>query len=314
MIRLSSFLTHESIQKRGAKSVVCLQSAAYPLLFCRAFASYYAEALGISFSYQSMQDDNQGAAMAALQTSFLGSNSCYWLGSFDDLAKSKQKAWLEFFNSYQGPHTLLFYSSTALDVAAEHREIIELPDAVDASLFQKVAHMLGAQTVSFRSQLFSQTDKLSLDEAYLFVKYDMVLGKGSQEFVTDWLPDMVVPEVSLFALSQALFDRKSSSFFRLWKQLSHRYPAPFWTTFWSEQMWRAYHYVSFQKKGKQLEAKKMGYRLPFSFLNRTWRNYSPEDLKSYHSFLYDIDFHIKNGGSDNVFDLFYATVLLQSSL
>lgn len=309
MIRLSSFLTPDAIQKKREKSVICLHASTYPLLFGRAFAMHYADALGMSFSYQSMQADNQGAAMAALQTSFLGSNSCYWLGSFDDLAKSKQKAWLEFFNSYRGPHTLLFYSSTPIDSKAAHIETIELPDAVDASLFQKVAHMLGAQTVSFRSQLFRQTDKLSLDEAYLFVKYDTVLGKGSQEFVTDWLPDMVVPEVSLFSLSQALFDRKPASFFRLWKQLSHRYAAPFWTTFWSEQMWRAYHYVSFQKKGKQLEAKKMGYRLPFSFLNRAWRNYSLEDLKSYHSFLYEIDYHVKNGGSDHALDFFYATVL-----
>ena len=40
------------------------------------------------------------------------------------------------------------------------------------------------------------------------------------------------------------------------------------------------------------------------FSNRDW-----EKL-----YRYAIDFHIKNGGSDNVFDLFYATVLLQSSL
>jgi len=312
MMKLSSFLTQKTVNNEAVKAVVCLQGTAYPLLFGRAFAQSYAELIGMPLSYQSMQAENQSAAMAALQTSFLGTASCYWLGNFDDLSKGKQKVWAEFLKAYTGPHTLLFYSAASFD-GSEFFETIELPDAVDVSLFSKIAQMLGAEVVSFRSQLFRQTNALSLDEAYLFVKYDAVLGKGSQEFVTDWLPDMIVPEVSLFSLSQALFDRKASSFFRLWKQLSHRYSAPFWTTFWSEQMWRAYHYVTFQKKGKPLEAKKIGYRLPFSFLNRTWRNHKLDDLKAYHHFLYDIDFHVKNGGAEHALDLFYATVLLQTS-
>ncbi len=307
MMRLSSVLTSSPSKAAAAKSVICLKSSNYPLLFGRAFSMYYAEQLGLAFCYQSMQADNQSAAMAALQTSFLGSTSCYWLGSFDDLSKSKQKVWAEFFKKYTGPHTLIVFSSASF--SAPDIETIELPDVVDGLLFQKIAQMLGQKKVSFQSPLFGQTNKISLDEAYLFVKYDGVLGKGSATFAKDWLPDMVVPEVSLFSLSQALFDRKASSFFRLWKQLAHRYAAPFWITFWSEQMWRAYHYILYQKKGKQLDAKKMGYRLPFSFLNRAWRNYTLEELKSYHHFLYDMDHHVKNGGSTHILDLFYAMVL-----
>lgn len=310
-MKLLSFLSDTKNTQKTVKSAICLQGVSYPLLFGRACAQRYAELIGMSFSYQNMQAENQSAAMAALQTSFLGSTSCYWLGNFDDLSKGKQKVWAEFLKAYSGPHVVLFYSAASFNGGAQF-ETIELPDAVDVSLFSKIAQMLGVSNVSFASQLYRQTSSLSLDEAYLFVKYDAVLGKGSQEFVTDWLPDMIVPEVSLFSLSQALFDRKASSFFRLWKQLSHRYSAPFWTTFWSEQMWRAYHYVTFQKKGKQLEAKKIGYRLPFSFLNRTWRNHKLDDLKAYHHFLYEIDFHVKNGGADHALDLFYATVFLQS--
>jgi DNA polymerase III delta subunit len=140
-----------------------------------------------------------------------------------------------------------------------------------------------------------------------------VLGKGSAQFSRDWLPDMIVPELSLFSLSQALFDRKPSSFFKLWKQFSQKYSVPFWITFWSEQLWRAYCYVRLQKNGKEAEAKKIGYRLPFSFLNRSWRNYTLEELKTYHHLLYEIDYQVKNGGSAYALDLFYATMLLQSA-
>ncbi len=310
MIQLSSFLNDSSSIANSTKQVICFKSSVYPLLFGRACALYCAHLFGLSFSYQSMQTNNQPAAMAALQTSFLGTTFCYWLGSLDELSPSKQKAWTEFFKSYCGPHTLIFFSSAFSKTGSI--ETIELPDKVDASLLQNIAQMLGAQTVSFRAQLFKQTEKVSLDEAYLFVKYDAVLGKRSAQFASDWLPDMIVPEVSLFSLSQALFDRKPSSFFRLWKQLAHRYTPPFWITFWSEQLWRAYCYVRFQRRGKQLEAKKIGYRLPFSFLNRTWRNYTLEELKAYHHFLYEIDYQVKNGGSAYALDLFYATVLLQS--
>ncbi len=312
MMQSFSFLNDSFQLINSSKQVICFKSSVYPLLFGRACASYCAQLFGLSFSYQRMQTNNQAAAMAALQTSFLGTSNCYWLGSLDELSPSKQKVWTEFFKSYHGPHRLIFFSSTFVSSKIGSIETIELPDKVDASLFQNIAQMLGAQTISFRVPLFKQTKKVSLDEAYLFVKYDAVLGKRSAQFARDWLPDMIVPEVSLFSLSQALFDRKPSSFFELWKQLAHRYTAPFWITFWSEQLWRAYCYVRFQKRGKQLEAKKIGYRLPFSFLNRTWRNYTLEELKAYHHFLYEIDYQVKNGGSAYALDLFYATILLQS--
>lgn len=310
-MKLSSFLTDTTVTRNTTQPVFCLQGKMYPLLFGRACAQQYAKRIGLPFSYQSMHGDNQSAAMAALQTSFLGTTSCYWLGNLDELSKSKQKVWVDFLKAYSGPHVVFFYSTISFDEAGSCR-MIELPDTVDIALFHRIAQMLGSKRVSFSSHVFQQTQALSLDEAYLFVQYDAVLGKESDEFVSDWLPDMIVPEVSLFSLSQALFDRKALSFFKLWKQLSHRYSVPFWTTFWSEQMWRAYHYVMYQKKGKQLEAKKIGYRLPFSFLNRSWRNHALDDLKAHHHFLYDIDFHVKNGGAEHALDLFYATVFSQS--
>jgi hypothetical protein len=306
MTRLSQFL-------KGTFSdglhVVCLQSEQYPLLFGRKFTQYVAEKRTIPFAYQSMKSDNQAATMAALQTSFLGSHSCYWLGSLDELPKSKQQQWIDFFSTYTGPHYLVF--STAISCASiQTIEVVEVPHALDAASLSSISPLFAGKSLSFKGDLFLQTDKLSVDELCLFMEYDAVLGRGASRFAKEWLSQMVVPELSLFSLSQALFDRKAASFFRLWKQLAQKYGAPFWITFWSEQMWRAYHYVALQQKGKQAEAKKVGYRLPFSFLNRTWRRYSLDELQQLHHFLYDIDFHIKNGGHAYALDLFYATLLV----
>ncbi len=301
MTRLTSFLTDKAA---FFQKVICFKGVRYPFLFTRACAADYARQQGLSFAHQHMNVENSVAAIAALQTTFLGAHFCYWLGSFDELSKSKQKIWTAFLSQYEGPHTLLFFSSAFFGAKVA---IVELPDYVDISLFQKITDMVQKKVVSFRGPLFRHTDTLSLDESYLLVQYDTVLGKGSAEFVRDWLPDIIVPELSLFSLSQAFFDRKASSFFARWRQLASRYAAPFWITFWSEQLWRAYCYVRFQKMGKHAEAKKIGYRLPFSLLHRTRCNYTLDELKAQHAFLYDIDYQVKNGGSAYALDLFYAS-------
>ena len=73
-MKLLSFLSDTKNTQKTVKSAICLQGVSYPLLFGRACAQRYAELIGMPCSYQSMQAENQSAAMAALQTSFRGSN------------------------------------------------------------------------------------------------------------------------------------------------------------------------------------------------------------------------------------------------
>ncbi len=293
------------------KPIICLSGYSYPLLFGRAFAQQMAKSLGYTLSYQNVQNDNSGAAMASLRTTFLGQKHCYWLGSIDNIGKKQQQEWLSFLEQYNGPHILLFFGQNLLKNKQENWNIISLPEDVGLPVFKNMAQFFEAREASFEQILFRQSEKITLDTAYLFLQYAQVVGQNSKQFATDWLPDMIVSEVSLFALSQALFDRNKTVFFSLWGQMAHRYSVPFWTTFWSEQLWRAYAYIRFQKLKKISEAKKIGYRLPFSFLNRTWRSYSLERLKKAHNFLYEIDHQVKNGGDAFALDLFYAIFLLQ---
>ena len=293
------------------KPVICLTGSSYPLLFGRAFAQKGADSLGCTFSYQNMQCDKPTDVMASLRTTFLGHKHCYWLGSFDNVAKKQQQAWLSFLAEYDGPHTLLFFGQNLLKNKQKNWSTLSLPTDVSLAFFQDLALFFGTKKASFEQLLFRQSEKVTLDMAYLLLQYAYVVGQNSKQFGQDWLPDMILPDISLFALSEALFDQNKSAFFSRWRQLARRYSVPFWTTFWSEQLWRAHAYVRFQKLKKVSEAKKIGYRLPFSFLNRTWRNYSLDRLKKAHHFLYEIDHQVKNGGESFALDLFYATFLLR---
>lgn len=291
------------------KTVVCLKGASYPLLFGRFFARQFSQLQQIPLESLTMKTDNSALAMAGLQTSFLGQRRCYWLGSDQELSKKQLEYWQRFLLQYNGPHIILFCTSTIPKKMPDSWQIIELPDTVDARLFQKIAQVTIGKSSSLSAALFKETKGVSIDAAVMLTQYGVVVGKGEREFVKEWLPHMLVADTSLFALSQTLFERKASSFFSLWKKVALQYSPPFWTMFWSEQMWRAYWYVLLQRKNKPADAKKIGYRLPFSFLRYQWRNYSVEDFQKAHTLLYDIDYRLKNGGSEYQLDLFFSLFL-----
>ena len=120
-----------------------------------------------------------------------------------------------------------------------------------------------------------------------------------------WFEKIVVPEESLFSLAQFFFARKKDAFFKVWLNLKDEYNGAFWTTFWSEQLWKAYHVVSLRKEGNFAAAKQMESRLPFSFLQKDWKTFDAKELSHAHDFLYSIDHRLKNGLSDNGLEIFY---------
>ncbi len=308
MISLSDALSKPRANQLH-KTVVCLKGSSYPLLFGRFFARQFAQLQQTPLESLTMKAENSAVAMAGLQTSFLGQRRCYWLGSDQDLSKKQLEYWQRFLLQYSGPHTILFCTSTLPKKLSDSWQIIEFPDTVDARLFQKIAQITIGKSSSLSAALFKETKGISLDAAVMLTQYGVVVGKSEREFVKEWLPHMIVADTSLFALSQALFERKASLFFSLWKKVALQYSPPFWTMFWSEQMWRAYWYVLLQQKNKPTDAKKMGYRLPFSFLRYQWRNYSLAELQKAHALLYELEYRLKNGGSENQLDLFFSLFL-----
>lgn len=161
--------------------------------------------------------------------------------------------------------------------------------------------------------LYARTPNLSVDQIYLFMRYAALMGKNQREFIDQWLGLLVSSEKSLFTLSQHFFAQESKKFFALWGTISADYPPAFWVVFWSEQLFRASCYVQLMQQRKIAEAKRISFRLPFSFMQRDWRLYKPHMLRDAHAVIYAIDFNIKNGASDAALDLFYSQFFQRSS-
>jgi hypothetical protein len=55
-----------------------------------------------------------------------------------------------------------------------------------------------------------------------------------------------------------------------------------------------------------VNAKKMSYRLPYSFINKDWQRVQIDELVECYEFLYQIDYAIKTGSTFCSLDLFFA--------
>jgi hypothetical protein len=309
-MKLEQILQNKVAQKKIHDApVICLQATEYPMLFCRSFINFLSRTFAVPIISADMDSEHVVPRMAQLQTTFLGQPSWYWLHADTSLTKNTCDTWYSFLLAYTGPNKLILCSTKQIAKIPASWCVVQLPTSVDKSLFVHLANMVALKQSHDRDHLFKMVQKVPLDTAILLCLYVQLIGKNNQTFFDNWLPQLVVPELSLFSLSQALFARKSQQFFLLWHRLGSMYSPQFWISFWSEQFWRAYCYVRLQKNGKGAEAKKIGYRLPFLFLNSGWRTCDLSELQHAHHFLYEIDYHVKQGGSEYSLELLYARFL-----
>lgn len=299
------------IDSLQSSSVVCCTGDSYPLLFFSTLSRILNKKQ--PGSMVSINHTNDVVAIqAGLQSSFLGQTGCYILGSLDDLPRAKQEQWKTFLKSYQGPHTVLFFSNK-LSSFSSHWTRVEVPSVLNFVTAQSLATEYAPQLQKqFLDDLYMYTNGVSLDTFMVLLQYGMLVGKNSKQFFMDFLPKLVVSESSLFSLSQAWFGKQPRQFYRQWNKVRLSYSSQFWIVYWSEQLWRAACFVDLQNNKKPLEAKKVSYRLPFSFINRDWSRYTRAELIAAHNQLYDIDFQSKNGGSDVWIDWFLSRFLLDA--
>ena len=159
------------------------------------------------------------------------------------------------------------------------------------------------------NQLFGTSAKMTLDQACMLMQYISVMGDVSYESVRGLLQRVVVPDHSLFVLSQHFFAKDQEAFFKLWKQVEPEFPIEFWIPYWSEQLWQASLFVMQVQELGPIGAKKGVTRLPFSFLQRDWKKYGVRELCAAHTFLYGVDFGLKNGYAEHGLELFLAQFL-----
>lgn len=243
---------------------------------------------------------------STLSTTFLGQTQTVWLGDCSTFTPTLKKKLFAFLHDYKGPHTVFCFVATK-DAPKNFKNLIKIDEPLQKVEIELLFKTLWAAGSAEKFLALVKTDykTLSLDSIMLLSHYSTVMGKKSDLFLRSWYEKIVLPETSLFTLSQCFFARKKDLFFRSWVNLKDDYAAPFWTTFWSEQLWRAYHVANLNKQQKFNEAKQMSYRLPFSFMQRDWKTVSLKELNNAHSFLYQVDCKVKSGATEGSLEVFY---------
>lgn len=283
--------------------VFCFSAAQYPLLFFHHLVAFLKRN---KLSIETLSYVTDIATLKArLSTMSFSGQTTYWLEDFSALSDKKQLEMFEYLRTYEGPHRVLLFS----DKVPTGFNAIELPQDITPQDFSKIRFLISdhlSDKSNFAAQMGMYADYLSLDSLCLFAHYELVLGKNSDEFFTQWITRIIDPTSSLFILSQHFFGKKSKPFFRQWSTVSEQYLPAFWATFWADQIWRAYMYADLMKQKRYADAKKVQYKLPFSFINRDWSQYDLQELINAHQFLTSLDFRLKNGNSELGLEHFYA--------
>lgn len=303
---LSTFLESICRTKQLPKGVVfSFSGREYPLIFFYHLISFFRKN-GLNVESLNCSGGDTGSIKALLSTMSFFGTTVYYLENFSILPAKKQQEMLGYLQSYTGPHRVMLFADESLSKDAMR---IALPQEMaprDFSLMRFLVNDSPQDKSMFASQLALRADSLSLDSACLFAHYELLLGKGVEDFFSQWMIHLTEPSSSLFILSQHFFSKKNKQFFRQWATMSELYLPPFWATFWADQVWRAYVYCDLMKQKKYTEAKKAQYKLPFSFINRDWSTYKLTELRNAHHFLSTLDFQLKNGFSEIGLEHFYA--------
>lgn len=311
-MQIRTFLEYISKTKQLPQGVVfCFSGLTYPLMFFYHLISFLKKNNTYIESINCM-DIDIGSIKALLSTMSFSGAMVYYLENFSALPAKKQQDLLEYMRIYNGSHRVLFFSDNASKESSTSEtgmSVIALPEEIAPRDFFMVRFLVNQNAqdkTAFAAELVMRVDSLSFDNACLFAHYELLVGKGVEDFFADWMIHLAEPSSSLFTLSQYFFGKKNRLFFRQWARMSELYLSPFWVTFWADQVWRAYVYCDLMRQKKQAEAKKVQYKLPFSFINRDWSSYKLTELRNAHQFLSTLDFQLKNGFSEIGLEHFYA--------
>ena len=287
--------------------VVGLFSDNYPLLFINTLRDYLRCATNNSFKVLSVEELDFGSFCSQVEMSFLGQTNWYWLGDLSILSPKKYNQYVTYLSNYKGPHTLFFF--TKKETPGKNLTIISLPDQVDIHSYkdymilwngdrERIAYSVGV--------VLRNMGTLSLDQMVQVAQYASVLGAGRSRFFASSLSSIIRPESSLFKLSGALFAGEKKSFLIQWEEMQEDYEFPFWISYFSEQFFRAYFYIRFKRDHQHVEARKVGYRLPFSFLQRDWKRWNADMFYRAHHKVATLDFNLKNGGSSLILESLFS--------
>lgn len=293
-----SFLQHDAFYSDKFVTVLIYEKE-YPLSYISFFLKE--KTYIITLDLTDPQLNTAAFFEQMVHTTFLG-NQCTFLikTPWQDLSSIQQKSLLKIIDSYQGPHYCIIpiqksALSTIKNIA--HIRIITVPDFLSVDQALTFAQQINKSPLMFQ-QLLKQIQQHGLknipfDIIISLSNYASVISNTTVDaFSKQMVPLLFTTKKSLYELSGQLFAKKSS-FFQLWHDIAPTYSLAFWTTFWSDQLFKAALFCAYKKQGNVQEAQAIGTGLPFSFLNKDWRSYKPQGLVKGYTVLYEYDCRFK---------------------
>ncbi len=296
--------------EQSESSVVFLQGTVYPHLFFMQLFDRIKPELTVDFKVIDIQSSDFGFK-SQLATSFLGMHCVYWLGDASGLKAKQKNDLIQYLMTYTGPHKVMVFIDTKTVVKqSKNLTLVTMKDKYffdDAKGLWPTSDVKEAQkSAFFLHKIYKIKNSFTLDELSLLKNYQDLVTTDANEFFESWVRRLVIPDTSLFTLSQLLFEKKEEAFFKLWFQVKPLYTEMFWVSYWSDQLYRAYFYIAFTQEENFLAVKQVSYGLSFSFMKQSYKQYSLQELQSFHESWYAVDTSLKNGGSSYKIDQLYV--------
>ena len=291
----------------------CFVGSSYSLGFFNTLFDIVQKRGLLSAPYQRLFIDtiDRKALYATLNQSILGIYSFFWLGNVTEekASKSLQELHAMLF-ACSGPNILAFFMyEDSPAVPKKDADVIYLKDELNYVTFDQLLQFLGvsldAKKRMLVKKLFSNNTTITLDVCCMIVTYLELINSKYVDDYEGYIASLVGALPTLSQLSELFLAKNSTQFFALWSTLGKEYSDIFWVTFWAELLWRAQNVVFFMRKKDFVQAKRMSFRLPYSFINRDWQKTDPQELTQAYAFLYNIDYAIKTGSTFYSLDLFY---------
>jgi hypothetical protein len=284
----------------------------YPVLFFNFLYSFLNSKKIVAFDIA-----QRGAVkeiLPSLQQQFLGEKKFYWLGDqVEQVAKKNKKELITFLSVYKGPNVISsFFSEEAVSKGFDEEKacFILLDTVLNYESFLALIDFFERDySTKKKAQLklfFDGSEGLSLDLSCMLLNYIDVAGMRTKKDVEHYVNILNPFSGSLFSLSQYFFARDSKRFFSLWSKMAASYPDIFWISYWSDQLWRAHNVVTLLTCGKNREARRFSFRLPYAFSNKDWKKSSAFELLNAYHFLFKADYGLKRGWSFCSLDLFFS--------
>ncbi len=312
-MNVTAFLDHINKKKHlPEKSVIYFAGFGdeYPLLFFSQVIAFLQKQNTLVETI-SLETEDDAAIKVRLSTMGFQGPVFFWFNDIYTVSAKKQRDWINYFKTYTGPHCILFFCNDESSVSSLKNSNncidVVLPKEVSLQDLSTIRFLVNDKTEKTNSPVDTGLcmQVMSLNTLCLLSYYERVAGRNWSLFLKEWGPLLFDSTNSLFLLSQYFFGKKIQPFFSRWSHSYDLYMPPFWPSFWADQLWRAYVYCDLMQKKQYADAKKVQYKLPFSFINRDWSSFTLTELKNAHHYVCALDYSLKNGGSPAALELFF---------